>query len=382
MRIMEKLLSIKNLVLYFSTFEGTVKAINDVDLDIYKGEALGLVGETGCGKSVTSRAIIKLLAPNALLKSGEIIYNGKNLLNLSDREIRKIRGKEISMIFQHPLRALNPIVLVKDQIFESLLLHKKQELITDGIRILEKQLSKKNIFLFKIYRKLLEIESKKEKSFILNMARKIPLIKNYNKYIKNDEKIINMLKEVQISHPTAVINQYPHELSGGMRQRVMIAMALSAIPQLLIADEPTTAVDVTIQAKILKLIKDLIDNYNMSLLLITHNLGIIAEICDRVAVMYAGTIVEICDVNTLFENPLHPYTKGLIQAIPKINRREKLETIRGTVPNLINLPDGCLFNTRCDIYTEKCRYKKPKLIEIEYEHYISCHNFSKVEENV
>jgi peptide/nickel transport system ATP-binding protein len=337
-RKLETLVSIRDLVLQFSTFEGIVKAIDGVSLDIYKGEAIGLVGETGCGKTVTSRAIINLLAPNALLRSGEILYEGKDLLLLSDQEIRDIRGREISMIFQHPLRALNPIMTVKNQIYETLFLHKKDELIAEGIKTLDAKLAENNSSTLKMYKNLLEKEQENENSFILKIASRIPIIKKYKEYMKNDNIVIEMLENVEIANPSAVIDQFPHELSGGMRQRVMIAMALSAIPKLLIADEPTTAVDVTIQAKVLRLIKDLIEDYNMSLLLITHNLGIVSEICDRVAVMYAGNIVEICDIAVLFDNPIHPYTIGLINAIPIIGERKELQTIRGSIPSLITLP--------------------------------------------
>ena len=374
---MQPLVRIKDLVIQFATFEGIVKAIDGINLDIYEGEALGLVGETGCGKTVTSLAITKLLAPNAILRKGEIYYKNKDILKIPEDEIIKIRGGEIAMIFQHPLRSLNPTMKIKDQILESLLLHKKSKLIEQGIKKIDEEIEsgKKNTYLLSKYKNLIQMEMKKPNSYSLKISSKIPIIKKYKKYLRDDAVVIDMLKMVDIANPSTVVTQHPHELSGGMRQRVMIAMALSATPKLLIADEPTTAVDVTIQAKVLRLIKQLIDEFNTSLLLITHNLGIVAEICDRVAVMYAGSIVEICDIYTLFENPIHPYTKGLSNAIPIIGEKKELVGIGGTVPSLLDPPSGCRFHPRCGYATEICSLKKPELVEIEKGHSVACHQF-------
>ena len=366
----KKLVRIRNLTLHFATFEGIVQAIDDVNLDIYTGESLGLVGETGCGKTVTSRCIVRLLAPNALILNGEIYFDGREIFNLSEEELRGIRGDEISMIFQEPLRCLNPTMTVEDQIFEALL-PQRSELVRSAIERIDKQDSES--LRLKIYKGLLEKELENPDSLLLKVTARLPLIKRYQQYLKDESRIIEMLKNVDIAEPNTVIHQYPHELSGGMRQRVMIAMAMSSTPKLLIADEPTTAVDVTIQVKVLRLMKDLIEKLDTSILLITHNLGLVAEICDRAAVMYAGTIVEICDVYTLFENPLHPYTQGLINAVPKIGRSEELTGIGGTVPNLLNPPSGCRFHPRCPIAQEVCQIKKPELREIERGHTASCH---------
>lgn len=373
--IMEPLIKINDLVIHFSTFDGIVKAIDGINLEIYEGEALGLVGETGCGKSVTSKAIMKILAPNALLKNGTIMYQGNNILEFSEDEMSKIRGGEFSMIFQHPLRALNPTMKIKDQIFESLLLHEKDLLLNKAIQKVDDKNPEKSSVLLNMYKSLLETELENPDALKLKILSRIPIIKGYKKYLKDDETIIDMLKRTDIANPSTVIEQYPHELSGGMRQRVMIAMALSGEPKMIIADEPTTAVDVTIQAKVLRLIQNLMAKYNTSLLLITHNLGIVAEICDRVAVMYAGTIVEVCDVYTLFENPVHPYTIGLINAVPVIGEKKMLTDIKGSVPDFLDPPTGCRFHPRCASATAACSEKKPELVEIEKGHLVACHTF-------
>lgn len=357
-------------MLHFATFEGIVQAIDDVSLDIYKGESLGLVGETGCGKTVTSRCITRLLAPNAMIRNGTVYFEGREIFGLSEEELREIRGKEISMIFQEPLRSLNPTMPVVDQIFEALL-HQRSELVQLAIERIDEQGT--DSLRSKIYKGLLEKELKNPDSLLLKISARLPLIKRYKHYLKDEQRIIRMLENVDIADPKTVIHQYPHELSGGMRQRVMIAMAMSSTPKLLIADEPTTAVDVTIQVKVLKLMKELIEKSETSILLITHNLGLIAEICERVAIMYAGSIVETCDVYTLFENPQHPYTQGLINAVPKIGRRQELQGISGTVPNLLNPPSGCRFHPRCPYAMDVCQIEKPEQIEIERGHTASCH---------
>jgi len=318
---MKELLKTKNLKTHFFTHEGTVKAVNGISFKINQGETLGLVGESGCGKSVTALSIMRLIPhPPGKIVSGEIYFEGRNLLELDEKKMRKIRGKKISMIFQEPMTSLDPVFTIGHEIMESIQLHQ-------GL--------------------------KKEE------AR---------------QKTIEALKTVGMPDAEKRISHYPHELSGGMRQRAMIAMALSCNPTLLIADEPTTALDVTIQAQILRLINELKEKFGASVMLITHDLGVIAEMCDYVAVMYAGHIVEYTDVDTLFCNPLHPYTKGLNKSIPRLDvETERLDTIRGLVPNLLDLPSGCPFHPRCDFCLKKCIGEMPELIEAEDHHLVRCH---------
>lgn len=326
----EVLLKVEDLHTYFYTYEGVVKAVDGVSFDIKKGEIFGLVGETGCGKSVTALSIIGLIDEPGKIVSGKIIFKGRNLLELSEKERRKFRGKEISMIFQEPMTSLNPVYSIGDQIVELLLLHE------EGIEDMRKAPK--------------ELREKKKK------------------------KAIEMLKLVRMPDPERTIDSYPHELSGGMRQRAMIAMMLATKPSLLIADEPTTALDVTVQAQILNILMDMRDKLGISILLITHDLSVIAEVADRVGVMYAGNIVEIADTFTIFKNPKHPYTVGLMEAIPKITeKKEELKQIRGSVPNLIYPPSGCRFHPRCDYMKPICQKKKPKLVEIEPGHFVACH---------
>jgi len=318
---MKELLKTKNLKTHFFTHEGTVKAVNGISFKINRGETLGLVGESGCGKSVTALSIMRLIPhPPGKIVSGEIYFEGRNLLELDEKKMRKIRGKKISMIFQEPMTSLDPVFTIGHEIMESIQLHQ-------GL--------------------------KKED------AR---------------QKAIEVLKIVGMPDAEKRTNHYPHELSGGMRQRAMIAMALSCNPTLLIADEPTTALDVTIQAQILRLINELKEKFGASVMLITHDLGVIAEMCDYVAVMYAGHIIEYTDVDTLFRNPLHPYTKGLNKSIPRLDvETERLDTIRGLVPNLLDLPSGCPFHPRCDFCLKKCIEEMPELIEAEDHHLVRCH---------
>lgn len=323
----ENLAELKKLKTYFYTGEGTVKAVDGVDFEIFPGETLGVVGESGCGKSVTSLSIMRLIeSPPGKIVDGEINFDGKDLTQLSQDEMRKIRGNDISMIFQEPMTSLNPVYTIGDQISESILIHK-------------------------------------------NVSKKEAL-----------KQSVNMLKRVGIPLPEQRINEYPHQLSGGMRQRVMIAMALSCDPKLLIADEPTTALDVTIQAQILELMNDLKDKYGMSIMMITHDLGVIAEVSDRVAVMYAGKVVEYTDVKTLFSNPKHPYTWGLMNSIPKLDKElNRLEAIPGIVPSPLNFPDGCKFNTRCPLAKEKCLNQEPNLEVIKKGHSVRCWYHEKLE---
>jgi peptide/nickel transport system ATP-binding protein/oligopeptide transport system ATP-binding protein len=321
------LLKIRSLHTYFFTDEGVAKAVDGVDLELEEGGTLGLVGESGCGKSVTALSIMRLIPdPPGKIVEGEITFNGTNLLTLSEAEMRKIRGRSISMIFQEPMTSLNPVFQIGDQISEVLRLHE-------------------------------------------GMSRK-----------EAWDRSVEMLKLVGIPAPERRIMEYPHQLSGGMRQRAMIAMALACSPKLMIADEPTTALDVTIQAQILELMNRLQKEKGMSLILITHNLGVIAETARKVAVMYAGRIVEYTDVRSIFGTPKHPYTQGLLKSIPRLDehhgRKEKLEAIPGLVPSLLDLPVGCKFSNRCKYVFDRC-VEEPTLLEPVPGHFVRCWLYEK-----
>jgi len=317
------LLEIKNLHTYFKTKKGIVKAVNGVSYSVEAGKTLGIVGESGSGKSVSAMSIIKLLDGNGYIDSGEIIFEGKNLVDISIKEMSKIRGNDISVIFQEPMTSLNPVFTVEKQVAEPFMIHQGM--------------------------------SKKEAA----------------------KKVVEMLNEVRIPNPEAVAKQYPHQLSGGMRQRVMIAMALACRPKLLIADEPTTALDVTIQAQILKLMNELKKENGTSILFITHDLGVINEMADDVAVMYCGQVVEMASARTIFSKEshyMHPYTEGLMYSIPRLDTPPgvRLEAIPGAVPHPLDLPKGCKFAPRCKYATDKCRTQEPELVEIEEGHQIRC----------
>lgn len=376
----QKLLEVKNLKTYFYTEEGIVKAVDGVSFDIYEDEVLGLVGETGCGKSVTALSILQLVRAPGKIIDGSVHFKGENLLNLKESEVRNFRGKDITMIFQDPLNSLNPVFTVGKQISEVFYLHQETELKQElDTQLLERSNRREEIKnLQQTLKDDVDRLTEEEKEDITTkieeleeLAAHIPNLKDVA--FARAEKII---KEVGIPDPKGILKRYPHELSGGMRQRVMIAMGLSCNPALLIADEPTTALDVTIQAQILDLMKGLIKKFRTSILIITHDLGIIAELCDRISVMYSGNIVEYATAEDLFKNPRHPYTKGLISAIPSIEKRDqKLQTIRGMVPNLIYPPSGCRFHPRCDYRMEICDKVKPQLTEIAHRYFVACHLF-------
>jgi peptide/nickel transport system ATP-binding protein len=320
----ERLLDVKNLKTYFFTDEGVVRAVDGVDLYIDKGETLGIVGESGCGKSVTALSIMKLIPqPPGRIVQGEIRYDGKNLVDLPAGRMRKIRGKEISMIFQEPMTSLNPVFTVGEQIAEAVRLHE-------------------------------------------GLGRREAMAKT-----------VDMLKLVHIPNAERRVKEYPHQLSGGMRQRVMIAMALSCHPKLLIADEPTTALDVTIQAQILELLNELKAKLHMAVMLITHDMGVIAETAQRVIVMYAAKVAEEAPVGELFKEPLHPYTQGLLRSIPRIDldakEKRRLEAIPGTVPMLRgDIAPGCRFAPRCPFVKAVCTEQDPVLKEVKPGHKVSC----------
>jgi peptide/nickel transport system ATP-binding protein len=343
----EPLLQVNQVKLDFNTYAGEVKALDGVTFIVRKGEALGLVGESGCGKSVTALSIAGLLPENASVTNGEIIFAGRDLLTVRKEEMRKIRAKQIAMVFQDPTTFLNPVLTIGEQLEEVFLLNPEHLAAVE-----------------------LENSGPEDKT-------KSSLSKSRQKRVAK-RLSIDVLKQVRLGDPDRILKQYPHELSGGMRQRCMIAMALARNPDLFIADEITTALDVTIQAQILELLRDLKRDFRGSTLLITHDLGIVAELCDRVAVMYAGNIVEVAEAPELFANPLHPYTKGLMRAIPMLDRRmHRLETIHGVVPDLINPPSGCRFHPRCPFALEKCKSVKPKLLQVNNGHTVACHLYEE-----
>jgi oligopeptide/dipeptide ABC transporter ATP-binding protein len=318
------LLQVQELKTHFFTFEGVAKAVDDISIHMDKGETLGLVGESGCGKSVTALSIMRLIPePPGRIVNGKIVFDSVKLLELTLKQMRNIRGKRISMIFQEPMSSLNPVFTIGDQISEMFVLHEKC--------------------------------SKRE----------------------SWERSVEMLKAVQIPSPEKRVHEYPHQLSGGMRQRAMIAMALSCNPEILIADEPSTALDVTIQAQIIDLMMQLKDDFDASIMLITHDLGVIAEIAQRVVVMYAGKVVEEGQTEAIFEDPKHPYTKGLLKSIPKLGERsrygrQRLQEISGIVPSLYELPPGCSFYPRCPESMAMCQGSLPELADIGKAHHVRC----------
>ncbi|MEM3566339.1 MAG: ABC transporter ATP-binding protein [Candidatus Bathyarchaeia archaeon] len=364
----DTLVAVRNLVVRFYTYAGIVEALDGVDLKIKQGEILGLVGETGCGKSVTSFSILQLVPPPGKIEEGEIRLNknGKvlSIRSLHKDAIRQMRGKDISMIFQEPRAYLNPVYTVETQIGEALLTHRKDEFLQRAIQTLEKT-GKGSSFEKKVYERML----KKPKSPLTKIMAKFCRKKTLKAEV--GKEVVNLLRSVEIADPERVAKMYPFELSGGMAQRAVIAMALSCQPLMLIADEPTTNLDVTVQAQILNLIRELRKTFKSSILYITHDLGVIAELCDRVAVMYAGNVVETANVYELFDSPLHPYTKALLESIPRPG--EEFKSIPGTVPSLINPPKGCRFHDRCQYEMDICKKVKPAFIEVRKDHFVACH---------
>lgn len=314
------LVKFKNLKTYFYGEDGIVKAVNDVSFKIKEGETVCIVGESGCGKSVTAMSLMRLIpSPPGRIIEGEIIFEGRDILKFSEKELMDMRGNDVSVIFQEPMTSLNPVFRVGDQICEAIILHQ--------------QLSRKEA----------------------------------------EKKAIEVLKIIGIARSEEIIKCFPHELSGGMRQRIMIAMAICCNPKLLIADEPTTALDVTIQAQILDLMKDIKKKLNTSIMLITHDLGVVAEMADYVVVMYAGKVIEEAPVIELFKNPLHPYTQGLLKSKPSISSKlDRLYSIPGQVPNPVGMPENCYFNERCDRCLNKCKEEQPSLMDIGNRHKVSC----------
>jgi len=372
---LSELLTIQNLKTYFYTYAGVVKALDGIDFGIKKGETLGLVGETGCGKSVTSLAIMRLVPdPPGRIVDGVITYKGEDLLKKSEEEMRKIRGSRITMVFQDPMTFINPVITIGDQISEVIKLHrnlalKSLETEIENLKIKASSMDKESKEAQEIFSKIGKLERMKDLPPKISRSRTNELALKHT---------IEVLKLVQMPYPEKIVKQYPHELSGGMRQRAMIAMALSCNPDLLIADEATTSLDVTIQAQILLLINDLKKRLGSSIMLITHDLGVVAEMCDRVIVMYAGVIVEEAYTKDLFKHPLHPYTAGLLSSIPRLDiDANRLEIIPGSVPNLIDPPKGCRFHPRCKYAMVICKGEKPPMIEVSPGHRVACYIYGQ-----
>ncbi len=323
----DTVLSVRDLKTYFYTRKGVVKAVDGVSFDLHKKEALGIVGESGSGKSMTCFSIMRLVPdPPGKIVGGEVLLNGQDLLKLSSREIRKIRGRGISMSFQDPMTYLNPVMRVGDQIAEAILLHN--------------DVSKARAF----------------------------------------EMAVEAMRLTEINNPEKRAHDYPHQLSGGMRQRILISMALACDPDVMIADEPTTALDVVVQKEILNLLRNLRNELSTGMIIVSHDLGVVAEVCEKVAVMYAGSIVEISSTKELFENPLHPYTIGLMESIPRPDRgKQRLLTIPGAVPDLINSPSGCKFHPRCPYAVAECRIDLPRLEKVDGDRYVRCIKYAEIQ---
>jgi peptide/nickel transport system ATP-binding protein len=374
----EDILKIEHLRLNFYTYEGVVEALDDVNLKLRRGETLGVVGETGCGKSVTGLSVLGIVVPPGRIEGGKVLFSpGRRSIDLlSTREaiLRRVRGEFISMIFQDPRSALNPVYTVGNQISETLLIHRrKEELIKRAIeRMDEKIKAEKASFLTKYYKGIYERMLSNPRALSLQILSRIPIFRRYKRILNEEAKkeSINMLRIMRIADSERVVDMYPHELSGGMAQRVVIAMALACSPEILIADEPTTNLDVTIQLQILRLIKELKEKFASSVIYVTHDMGIIAEMCDRVAIMYAGNVVELSGVLDIFNRPLHPYTQGLLGSIPRPG--VPFKSIEGTVPSLIKPPEGCRFHNRCRYAMDVCTKLKPKMVEVEKEHVVQC----------
>jgi peptide/nickel transport system ATP-binding protein len=380
---MAKLLETVDLVTNFYTYEGVVKALNKVSLVVDHGSTYGLVGESGCGKSVTVRSIMRIVQEPGRIEGGKVIVylndmnaqQGVDLLRQSEAYMESLRGDRISMIFQEPNAALNPTMDIGDQVAESFLFHQQKEMCAKIFEDLNASDCRSSFYLKNFQQKMYQTAARNPDALSLKILSRFPVLKRWKKRMKKEarRRAIEIIEKLGVPYPEQLIEQYPHNLSGGMKQRIVIAMALACKPVLLIADEATSNLDVTIQAQILELLRRLKKDFISSVLLITHDLGIVAETCDRVGVMYAGNLCEIADVENLFKNPQHPYTQALLEAVPKFSMAGTLKSIEGNVPNLVTPPPGCRFHPRCPHAMAVCQQTFPEMIEKEKGHMVACY---------
>ena len=382
-QFMTKLIETIDLVTNFYTYEGVVKALNKVSLTMDHGTTFGLVGESGCGKSVAVRSMMRIIQEPGKVEGGRILFypnaaddsHSIDLLQQSESYMRSLRGDSISMIFQEPGAALNPIMSIGDQVSESFLFHRKKDMcnkISDDLKAADCR----TVYpLKKALQVLYRIAGQNPDAWMLKVIRWVPILKKWDRRLRREalKRSIEIIEKLGIADAAEIVKQYPHNLSGGMKQRIVIAMALACNPILLIADEATSNLDVTIQAQILGLLKQLKKEEISSVLLITHDLGIVAETCDRVGVMYAGNLCEVADIKDLFRSPKHPYTQALLNAVPRLAQEGALQSIEGSVPNLVTPPSGCRFHPRCSHAMDVCREKFPEMIEIGKNHLVACY---------
>jgi peptide/nickel transport system ATP-binding protein len=380
---MTKLLETIDLVTNFYTYEGVVKALDKVSLTVDHGMTFGLVGESGCGKSVTVRSMMRIIQEPGKVEGGRILFypnaagnsQAIDLLQQSESYMRSLRGESISMIFQEPGAALNPIMRVGDQVSESFLFHRQREMckkVSDDLNAADCR----TVFPLKnALQALYRIAGQNPDAWLLKVICRIPILKRWDRRLRREalRRSIEIIEKLGIADAAEIVKRYPHNLSGGMKQRIVIAMALACNPILLIADEATSNLDVTIQAQILELLKQLKQKEISSVLLITHDLGIVAETCERVGVMYAGNLCEVADIKDLFRSPKHPYTQALLSAVPRLSQEGALQSIEGSVPNLVTPPPGCRFHPRCRQAMAVCREKFPEMVEIGKNHRVACY---------
>ena len=380
---MTKLIETVDLVTNFYTYEGVVKALDSVSLNIDHGITFGLVGESGCGKSVFVRSMMRIIQEPGKVEGGKIHFyptaagdaEAIDLLQQTESYMRALRGDSISMIFQEPNAALNPIMSIGDQVSESFLFHRKAEMCKTINADLNADGCRTFYPLKKVLQALYRTGEKKPDAWILKVISRIPVLKRWDQRLRKEalRRSIEIIEKLGIANAAEIAQRYPHNLSGGMKQRIVIAIALACNPILLIADEATSNLDVTIQAQILELLKELKQKEISSVLLITHDLGIVAETCDRVGVMYAGNLCEVADIKDLFRSPRHPYSQALLNSVPRLSQEGALQSIEGSVPNLVSPPSGCRFHPRCPHAMDKCKGVFPEMLEVARNHQVACY---------